>query len=297
MKILLFGIYALGAQVLAGLLRGGFEVVGLVTKPDQGPGQRALLDLALRLQIPILTPEHPRESAFLRSVEHCTPDLIVVAGYHLRIPSRILDLPRFGVLNVHLSLLPRYRGPCPWKWAILRGESQTGVTVHVMTPHFDQGAILAQEACPISEEETGGSLFVRLSALGAELLPKVLEQVRAGTSTRTPQDEGRASYDPAITDEDARIRWQRPAAEIRNQIRGLHPRPGAWTTWDGTRIRILGATLGGPSQPQDRPGTILHSNGTLAIVTGTGILSVQEWRHDESTVPGLSSSISSNVLI
>lgn len=297
MKVLLIGIYALGAQALAGLLRRGFEIVGVVSKPDQGPGQCALLDLVRQTQLPLLTPENPRDPSFLSSVESLSPDLIVVAGYHLRIPDRILSLPRLGVLNVHLSLLPRHRGPCPWKWAILRGETQTGVTVHVMTPRFDQGAILAQKECPISDEETGESLFLRLSTLGAELLPDVLDQIRAGASSRTPQDESRASYDSALTDDDARIRWQRSATEIRDQIRGLHPRPGAWTTWDGTRIRILRASLGGPSVSEDPPGTILHSNGTLAIVTGNGTLNVQEWRNDLLDQSSSTSPVSSNVLV
>src|SRR5947207_7547282 len=116
MKVLLIGIYALGAQALAGLLRRGFEIVGVVSKPDQGPGQRALLDLVRQSQLPLLTPENPREPSFLSRVEKLSPDVIVVAGYHVRIPNRILNLPRHGVLNVHLSLLPRYRGPSPWKW-------------------------------------------------------------------------------------------------------------------------------------------------------------------------------------
>jgi len=297
MKVLLIGIYALGAQALAGLLRRGFEIVGVVSKADQGPGQRALLDLVRQSQLPLLTPENPREPSFLNSVEKLIPDVIVVAGYHLRIPNRILNLPRLGILNVHLSLLPRYRGPSPWKWAILRGETKTGVTVHVMTPRFDQGAILAQKECPISDEETGESLFVRLSTLGAELLPEVLEQIRTGTSNRRPQDEGQASYDPALTDDDARIRWQRSASEIRDQIRGLHPRPGAWTTWDGTRIRILRASLGGLSPSENPPGTILDSNGTMAIVTGSGTLNVQEWRNDQPALSRSPSPVLSNVLV
>ena len=297
MKVLLIGIYALGAQALAALIRRRFEIVGVVSKPDQGPGQRALLDLVRQSQLTLLTPENPRDPAFLSSVEKMNPDVIVVAGYHLRIPKRILNLPRLGTLNVHLSLLPRYRGPVPWKWAILRGETQTGVTVHVMTPRFDQGEILAQKVCPISKEETGESLFMRLSTLGAELLPDVLEQIRTGTSIRMPQDESQASYDPALTDDDARIRWQRPASEIHDQIRGLHPRPGAWTTWDGTRIRILRASLGGPSPSETAPGAILHSNGTMAIVTGNGTLKVQEWRNDQPSLTGGPPPVSSNVLI
>jgi methionyl-tRNA formyltransferase len=299
MRILFTGIYAVGAQALASLIRRGFEIAGVLTKPEDSVGQRPLMALAEEMHLPLLTPENLRESAFKRSVQSLNPELIAVAGYHRRIPEWMLALPPRGVVNLHLSLLPRYRGPTPWKWAIMRGESMTGVTVHRMTSHFDQGAILAQEEWPIEPEDTGEGLFYRLTHAGTEVLGRVLDQIQAGTSTSTAQDESLASYHPAPTDDDARIRWARPAREIHNQIRGLHPRPGAWTTWDGTRIRILRSSLDPASVTQDPPGRIIQCDGSLAIATGLGILKVLEWRNDFQGGSSLGSSppVSSNLLV
>lgn len=279
------GIYSLGALALDRLLRRGFNVIGVVTKPDQGPGQAPLLDQVRRSGLPLFQPESPRERSFLDRIEPLQPDLIAVAGYHLRIPLRLLRIPRFGVLNTHLSLLPRYRGPCPWKWAILKGESESGVTIHEMTEGFDQGAILAQRSCAIESEDTGESLFQRLSGLGADTLADVVEEVQAGTARPRPQDEDQASYFGALSDSDARIRWDRTAAEIRDLVRGLNPRPGAWTTWEGRRIRIGRADLGGPSAAGARPGTILAGGEhTVDVATGEGILTIREWQVEAASI-------------
>ncbi|HVR82960.1 MAG TPA: methionyl-tRNA formyltransferase [Planctomycetota bacterium] len=299
MRVLFIGIYAIGAQALASLIRRGLDVAGVVTKPDESVGQRPLLALAEERRLPLLAPEKLRASSFRRSVRSLNPEVIAVAGFHRKIPAWMLTLPPRGVLNLHLSLLPRYRGPSPWKWAILRGETTTGVTIHQMTSQFDQGAILAQEEWPIDPEDTGESLFHRLCPLGAELLAQVLTQIQAGTNTSRAQDERLASYDPAPTDDDARIRWTRPAREIHNQIRGLHPRPGAWTTWDGTRIRILRSSLGPSSVSEDPPGRILRCDGSLAIATGLGILKVLEWQTDrqDDQSSGSFPPVSSNLLL
>ena len=299
MRILFTGVYALGAQALASLVRRNFEIVGVMTKPDEGPGQQPLLALAEQMRLPLLTPENLRSESLRQSIEKLNPQAIAVAGYHLKIPRWMLALPPLGVLNVHLSLLPRYRGPSPWKWAILRGEATTGVTVHMMTSRFDQGDILAQKEWPIDSEDTGESLFHQLSRLGAEALAEVLGQVQSGTCTRRAQEEALASYDPAPTDDDARIRWSRSAREIHNQIRGLHPRPGAWTTWDATRIRIVRSSLVGASGSEGPPGRIVQCDGAFAITTGDGILKVHEWRSDlqsGSSAP-TRSAVSSNLLV
>src|SRR5579859_2287798 len=180
MRILFTGIYAPGAQALASLVRRGFEIVGVMTKPDEGPGQQPLLTLAKQMHFPLLVPQDLRSESLRRSIQELKPHVIAVAGYHLKFPRWMLALPPLGVINVHLSLLPRHRGPCPWKWAILRGEATTGVTVHMMTARFDQGDILAQKEWPIDSEDTGESLFLQLSRLGAEALTEVLAQVQTG---------------------------------------------------------------------------------------------------------------------
>lgn len=278
MNILFIGIYGLGAQALDQLLRRGCRVVGVVTKPDRGPGQAALFSLIERDRIPAFMPESPRESSFLDRVEALKPDLVAVAGYHLRIPLRLLRLPPRGILNTHLSLLPRYRGPSPWKWAILRGERETGVTIHRMTERFDEGPLLDQRRCAIEEDDTGESLFQRLSRLGAEALADVVQRLENGGVEERPQDSAAATYDGAPTEQDARINWTREARVIRDLIRALHPRPGAWTTWEGERIRIRRASLGGPTPAGVAPGTIVGAQGgTVQVATGEGLLNVLEW--------------------
>jgi len=282
MKIVFVGIYGLGERALGRLLAQGSEVVGVVTKPDRGPGQQALLSLVDRSGVRLWTPETPRDRAFLADMEALKPDLIAVAGYHLRIPRRLLRLPTRGILNTHLSLLPRYRGPCPWKWAILRGEKETGVSVHAMTEGFDDGDLYARKSCPIDPDDTGESLFQRLCDLGAETLAEVVRQVQDGRARPSPQDPSQASYDGVPGDEVARIRWDQPGASIRDLIRGLHPRPGAWTTWQGQRIRIRRASLGAMPAPTAPPGTILEgSSDPLWVVTGDGVLTVHEWDSEQ----------------
>jgi len=281
MNILFIGIYGLGAQALDALLRRGCKVVGVVTKPDRGPGQSALFSLIERERLPVFMPESPREASFLDRVEALKPDLVAVAGYHLRIPLRLLRLPPRGILNTHLSLLPRYRGPSPWKWAIIRGEQETGVTIHRMTERFDEGAVLDQRRCAISDDDTGESLFQRLSGLGAETLADVVQKFQDGGVEERAQDKAAATYDSSPTEQDARIPWTLPARVIRDLIRALHPRPGAWTTWEGERIRIRRAAVGGPSPAGVAPGTIVGAQGgSVQVATGEGLLNVQEWHVD-----------------
>lgn len=273
MRVLLFGIYALGARALARLREQDHRVVGVVTKPDQGRGQKDLLELVDQMGLPLFQPESLRDPEFAGTLASLQPDLLAVAGYHLRIPRFLLGLPRLGAINTHLSLLPQYRGPCPWKWAIIRGERKTGVTVHVLTPHFDQGEILAQREIPLGDEETGETLFHRLAVEGAGALAETIRMIEAGTASRRHQDEGSASYYGAPTDEEARIRWNEGAREIRNLIRGLHPRPGAWTTHAGRRVRIAGGAVVETSGDRFRTGLIVDSGEDLVTVsTGRGFL-------------------------
>ncbi len=279
MKIYLAGIYGLGARALEELLLRGFQVVGLLSKPDQGEGQRKLLDLAAREQLPVFQPESPSERGLLERIRALKPDVLVVAGYHRRIPAALLKLAPLGTINTHLSLLPRYRGPCPWKWAILHGEQTTGVTIHSMTAAFDQGAVLAQRSCPITEEDTGESLFHRLSDLGAVTLAETLRAVEAGAASLMEQDERGASYFGTPSELDAQIRWDRPARDIRNLVRGLHPRPGAWTLLGAERLWVVRATAFEELRPDSPPGTVVGlPEGVPHVVTGHGVLRLDEFR-------------------
>lgn len=285
MRVFLFGLYGLGVEALRRLLETNSQVVGLATKFSSDPGTRALLRTAGRRRIPVFTPDSPGEPGFRRAIAGLRPDLIAVAGYHKRIPLEFLDVPEAGAINTHLSLLPEYRGPCPWKWSILRGETRSGVTIHRVTREFDRGEILAQREVPIREEDTGGTLFGRLSVMGAEVLVETILQASGGVLAGRPQDESRASYFSTPTEGDARVCWTLPAHRIRNLVRGLHPRPGAWTRLEGSRLRLLQASIRERSRPAG-PGTILDRSGnTFSVATGSGILAVEDWTFDGD--PGL----------
>lgn len=277
MRVFLFGLYGFGARALDRLLEVGAEVAGVATKPGSDAGLKPLLQIAGRRAIPAFAPASPGEPGFVEAVAGLRPDLIAIAGYHQKVPRDILRIPKHGVVNAHLSLLPAYRGPAPWKWAIVRGEVRTGVSVHRVTSRFDRGELLLQRETPIGDDETGGSLFERLSKAGADALAETVLKLPSGEMTGRPQDESQASYFSAPTDGDARIRWDASAARIRNLVRGLNPRPGAWTAAGGARLRIHRASVVEDGSPA-RPGTLLEGpSGSLRIATGSGVLEVLEW--------------------
>jgi len=273
-RILLFGIYELGFRSLEALLARNLNVVGVVTKPEGLLEAQPITRLARETGRPVLAPESPRDAGFLRQVRLLRPDLIAVAGYHKILPGSLLRLPPSGVINVHGSLLPRYRGPSPWKWAIMNGETRSGATVQQMAEELDRGDILSQRELPIDPQDTGETLFLRISALAGPLLAETIEDLFAGRVDPQPQDEQRASYQGYPGDEDARICWEWNAERIRNQIRGLCPRPGAWTQYGRKRVRIRKAALAGGPMGQV-PGMILgRTEDSLLVSTGQGNLSV-----------------------
>jgi len=286
MRVLLFGIYALGARALARLAERRIDVVGVVTKPDRGTGQTDLLSQVDRMGLPLFQPQTLEDPALEGDLQALRPDLLAVAGYHLRLPTPLLQIPPLGAINTHLSLLPRGRGPCPWKWAIIRGERTTGVTIHVMTPRFDRGGILAQREVALGDDETGESLFQRLASEGAGLLGETLEGLRAGTRNPRDQNEASATYDGPPSDDDARVRWTAGAREIRNLIRGLHPRPGAWTTHHGKRYGIAGASIVETSGNLSPAGLIVDSgDGIVTASTGRGFIRMEGLTARESGSP------------
>lgn len=276
MRILFFGIYGVGVCALDRLLDAGFDVVAVVTKPDAPDEGQPVAELARQRGVPVWQPTSPREPRFLLEIEQTRPDLLVVSGYHRIIPARILELPSIAAINVHGSLLPRYRGPNPWKWAVIQGETQTGVTVHVMTPELDRGEILAQKVVDIDDEDTGGNVFEKTSAAGAILLVNTIQRMREGTIQPRPQDESVASYHGYPTDVDTRIDWAGDARRIRNLVRGLSPRPGAWTGFGDRRIFIWKVD---PTETEsvEPPGTVVaRSPDGLRVATGTVDVIIRE---------------------
>jgi methionyl-tRNA formyltransferase len=276
MKVLFFGIYGLGYHALSALLGRRIRVVGVVTKPGSEEGQKDLLGLIRATGLPLRLPDSPAAPGLSGWIGTLRPDLIAVAGYPHRIPLKLLRLPPRGCLNTHLSLLPKYRGPCPWKWARARGERTSGVTVHSMAERFDQGPILAQREFAIADEETGGSLFHHLSILGADMLAQALVDLQAGNASYTVQDERAATYQGAPTDRETHIRWDLGSREILNQVRGFSPRPGAWTSYHGKKVRIRNASMR-DATPPIRAGTILGlTKEGLRVATGDGVLELHE---------------------
>jgi methionyl-tRNA formyltransferase len=211
------------------------QIAGVVTQPDQPKGRGLKLqsspvkEIALQNKLPVLQPKRARDEAFIRELRELQPELIVVAAYGQILPKAILDLPRLGCLNVHTSLLPKYRGAAPIQWALLNGDTETGVTIMQMDEQMDTGAILAMEKIPIRSDDNAQTLHNRLADLGAALLLKTIPDYVAGKIQPRPQPSAGVSYAPKIKKSDGQIDWQQPAETIANRVRAMIPWPGAFT--------------------------------------------------------------------
>ena len=243
-RIVFFGTPSFALPTLRGLLDGPDEMVGVVTQPDRekGRGRKTVIspvkELALRHGLTPLQPEKVKEEAFQEAVQGLHPDLFVVVAYGQILPKPLLNIPKYGAVNVHASLLPRYRGAAPIAWAILKGEKVTGVTTMVMDEGMDTGNILLQAEVPIGREETCENLHDRLAPLGAQLLSITIERTKAGDLRAVPQDHSRATYAPPLKKEDGHIHWEKEAGEIDRQVRAFNPWPGAFTKWGDRLVKI-----------------------------------------------------------
>ncbi len=268
---------------LDALLHSPDDVVGVVTQPDRpkGRGQELALSpvklVAQRAQIPILQPLKMKDPAFLEALQAWRPDLIAVAAFGRILPKMILDLPPQGCVNVHASLLPKYRGAGPIQWAVINGERETGITTMLMDEGMDTGAILLQEPVPIAADDTAGSLSVKLAAVGGRLLLETLRRLKEGRLTPCPQDSSQASMAPLLKKEDGLLDWSLPAAAIVNRVRGLSPWPGAYTYLGADRWIVWKAQALDRSAPAVLPGTIVEAaKEGLSVATGSGALRVTE---------------------
>ena len=198
----------------------------------------AVKELAVQHGIPILQPEKAKEEAFQEKIKGLEPDLFVVVAYGQILTQSILEIPKYGAINVHASLLPKYRGAAPIAWVILNGEKVTGVTTMMIDEGMDTGDILLQAEISIGEEETAETLHNRLSLLGAQLLTETVARMKAGGIRPSPQDHSRATYAPPLRKEDGRIDWTREAREIDRQVRAFNPWPGAFSEWEGRLLKI-----------------------------------------------------------
>jgi methionyl-tRNA formyltransferase len=261
-RIVFFGTPSFALPTLRGLLEGPDEVVGVVTQPDRekGRGRKMVIspikELALQHGLTVLQPEKVKEEAFQDALSGLQPDLFVVVAYGQILPKPVLNIPKYGAVNVHASLLPGYRGAAPIAWAILKGEKVTGVTTMVMDEGMDTGDILLQTEVPIGDEETCENLHHRLGSLGAQLLLKTLEKMEAGNIRPIPQDHSKATYAPPLKKEDGHIDWRKGAAEIDRQVRAFNPWPGAFTKWGDRLLKIYRGEIR-ERTPAGKPGAVV----------------------------------------
>jgi methionyl-tRNA formyltransferase len=284
MRIVFMGSAELSCRCFEAIVADGrHEVAAVVTQPDRPKGRNLEVSPcvakvhAVRAGIPVLTPANVNAPESLAALRGLAPDLIVVVAYGQILRRPILDLPPRGCVNVHFSLLPKYRGAAPIQWAIVRGEAVTGVTVMFMNERMDAGDLIARQAEPIREDDTAGSLHDRLAAAGGALLVRTLPALADGTSPRTPQDEAQATLAPKIRKPDGRIDWTRRARDIYDHVRGFNPRPGCFCTLtDGNVLRVFGVR---PEPASGTPGTVLDSGAEGPLIAagegGVRLIDVQ----------------------
>ena len=280
MRIVFFGTPEFAVASLRALLRERFTVAGVVTQPDKPQGRSrstlvppAVKVAALEAGLPVLQPARPVGDLFLAGLRRLEPDLGVVVAYGHILRREVLDLPARGMVNVHASLLPRFRGAAPIQHAILSGDRETGISIMRMEEGLDSGPVLHRVSTPIADGETAGSLTTRLAALGASALVEALSLLSAGAGAAQPQDASAVIYAPKISRETARMDWSRDAASLERQVRAFDPVPGAWTSLDGAPVKLFG---GMPAVGGGEPGTVLAASDRLVIAGGAGAIAVSE---------------------
>jgi methionyl-tRNA formyltransferase len=282
-RIVFMGTPEFAVPALKALIEGPNQVVAVVTQPDRPRGRgRKLMPspikvLAQKAGIAMLQPEKARSPEFLNQVRDLAPDLLVVAAYGQILPQELLDIPRIMPVNVHGSLLPRYRGAAPIQWAIIQGDTETGITIMEMDAGMDTGPMLLQKALAIGPEETFGELYERMAELGAWLLVQALEELHKGTLKPRPQPEKGMSYAPPIKPRMARLDWSQPARRISCMVRALDPRPGAYTLWNGQRLRLYTPFVVEMDAGDMEPGMVCRAGEDgVVIATGDGCLGIRE---------------------
>lgn len=280
MRIVFMGTAELACPCLEALATlPGHELIGVITQPDRPKGRDLKLApppvkvVAERLKLPVHQPVTIKEAAAVEALRSLKPDLIVIVAYGQILPKAVLEIPRYGCVNVHASLLPRWRGAAPIQYAILHGDRETGVTTMFINERMDAGDIILQRPEPIRPGDTSATLQGRLATLGAELLVETVEFIAAGRAPRNKQDETQATYAKKICKEDGRIDWTQPAAHIERQVRAFDPWPGTYTSWGDTLLRIWKAEV--VAGPVGKPGELLPGHVVAAGEGGLKIVEVQ----------------------
>jgi methionyl-tRNA formyltransferase len=281
-RLIFMGTPDFALPSLTGLLDAGEEVVSVYTQPDRPKGRgkkktpSPVKDLALSKGLPVFQPISLKDPTIQDQLADQKPDLLIVVAYGLILPQKILNIPAWGAVNVHASLLPKFRGAAPIQWSVISGEKETGVTTMRLDAGMDTGDILLQEREPILEADTAQTLHDRLAELGGKLLRETLYRLRQGTLEPKPQDKSLASYAPPLKKDQGEIQWDLPAEKINRLVRGLRPWPGAFTFWQGKRMLIHQSEVE-TSEVHNPPGTI-HSlkEGAVQVATGKGLLSLKK---------------------
>lgn len=264
-KLVFMGTPAFSVPILEGLLEEGYEVVAVVTQPDRPVGRKKIItptpvkEAAVKHGLLVLQPEKISGSEEMEKIIALQPDVIITAAFGQFLPEKLLQAPVHGAINVHASLLPKYRGGAPVHYSIINGEKETGVTIMEMIKKMDAGGIYAQESLPITKQDDVGTMFEKLSALGKQLLLKTLPDILNGNLSPRPQDESKVTFSPNITREQEAIDWNKTAEEIDNQVRGMRPWPIAFTTYEQTRWKLLNVEVLAEKTTAE-PGTIIKKD-------------------------------------
>lgn len=282
MRVVFMGTPDFAVQSLNALVDAGHEVKAVITQPDRPKGRGNKMAFpevktrALELGLPVHQPDSVKDEAFLELLKSYDPEVIVVVAFGRILPQAVLDLPPYGCVNVHGSLLPEYRGAAPIQRAVLDGRKETGVTTMRMDIGMDTGDMLMQATLPITDEDTTGTMFDKLAELGGKVLIDTLAGLENGTVVPVKQDDSKATHAARILKEDEVIRWEDSAEKIFCQIRGLSPAPGAYTWWNGERLKLWKARIS-DRETGKAPGTVVAiSKNALTVQTGKGCLEVLE---------------------
>ena len=281
---------------LMALVEAGHQVIAVVTQPDKPKGRGKEVQMtpvkiqAMEYGIPVYQPAKVREASFVEVLKGLEADVYVVIAFGQILPKAVLELPKYGCINIHASLLPKYRGAAPIQWCVIDGERETGITTMMMDVGLDTGDMLEKAVIPIEEKETGGSLHDKLSMAGGDLILSTLKKLEEGTLVRTPQTDEGTCYAKMLTKSLGDIDWNQGAVSIERLIRGLNPWPSAYTMWNGKTIKIWAADViagreaaeflsesGVPAETGTAPGTVVCSDKRgLVVCTGGGLLSIRE---------------------
>lgn len=282
MRIVFMGTPDFSVPVLESLVKAGHQVVGVVTQPDKpkGRGKAVLMtpvkEKALEYEIPVYQPVKVREPEFVEVLKGLEPDIMVVVAFGQILPKNVLDIPRYGCVNVHASLLPRYRGAAPIQWVVIDGEKESGVTTMMMDVGLDTGDMLEKAVVTLEPDETGGSLHDKLSVLGAELILSTLQKIEGGTIVRIPQTDDNTCYAKMLHKSMGDIDWSMDAEAIERLIRGLNPWPSAYTKWNGKTLKIWKAEVL-EDEYDGVCGQVVYTDKTsLYVKTGKGTLALKE---------------------